>query len=137
VPVVGSDGFELQHVALASDDVLAAAEAMRDRGVPLLAIQDNYYDDLLARTDLEPETVERMRALGVLYDATSDGELLHVYTEMVGSGLFFEIVERRGGYDGYGAANSPVRVAAQHPVRRLAAPRERSGPLAALGPTGG
>jgi 4-hydroxyphenylpyruvate dioxygenase len=116
VPVVGSDGVAFQHVALASDDVLAAAEAMRDRGVPLLAIPDNYYDDLLARTTLDPETVERMRTLGVLYDATSDGELLHVYTEMVGPGLFFEIVERRGGYDGYGAANSPVRVAAQHPV---------------------
>ena len=115
VPVVGDDGFEFQHVALASDDVLAAAEAMRDRGVPLLAIHDNYYDDLLAR-GLDPETVERMRELGVLYDATADGELLHVYTEMVGPGLCFEIVERSGAYDGYGAANSPVRVAAQQPV---------------------
>jgi 4-hydroxyphenylpyruvate dioxygenase len=114
VPVVGDDGFAFQHVALASDDVLAAAAAMRERGVPLLAIPGNYYDDLLARSALDPETVERMRALGVLYDITADGELLHVYTEMVGPGLFFEIVERRGAYDGYGAANSPVRVAAQH-----------------------
>ncbi len=65
---------------------------------------------------LDPETVERMRELGVLYDATADGELLHVYTEMVGPGLCFEIVERSGAYDGYGAANSPVRVAAQQPV---------------------
>jgi len=113
VPVVG-DGFAFQHVALASDDVLAAAQAMRDGGVPLLAIPGNYYDDLLARCDLDRETVERMRALGVLYDVTADGELLHVYTEMVGPGLFFEIVERRGAHDGYGAANSPVRVAAQH-----------------------
>ncbi len=120
VPVVGDDGFEFQHVALASDDVLAAAEAMRERGVPLLAIHDNYYDDLLARTGLDSETVERMRGLGVLYDATADGELLHVYTEMVGPGLCFEIVERRGAYDGYGAANSPVRVAAQQPIRSFA-----------------
>ena len=56
--------------------------------------------------------VERMRGLGVLYDATGDGELFHVYTKMIGPGVFFEIVERRGAYDGYGAANSPVRVAA-------------------------
>ena len=42
----GNDGSELQHVALASDDALAAAHAMRERGVPLLAIPDNYYDDL-------------------------------------------------------------------------------------------
>jgi 4-hydroxyphenylpyruvate dioxygenase len=113
VPLVGTDGFEFQHVALASDDVLAAAEAMGERGVPLLAIPDNYYDDLLARTSLEPDMVARMRRLGVLYDATSDGELFHVYTDMVGRGLFFEIVERRGAYDGYGGPNSPVRVAAQ------------------------
>jgi 4-hydroxyphenylpyruvate dioxygenase len=116
VPVVDSHGFEFQHVALASDDVVAAARAMRDRGVPLLKIPDNHYDDLLSRSRLGPETVEVMRDLGVLYDATSDGEFLHVYTEMVGPGLFFEIVERRGSYDGYGAANSPVRVAAQRAV---------------------
>jgi 4-hydroxyphenylpyruvate dioxygenase len=91
VPVVG-DGAELQHVALASDDVLAAAEAMRDRSVPLRAVHDNYYDDLLARTDLEPQTVERMRDLNVLYD----GDLLRVYTETIGPGLRFEIVERLG-----------------------------------------
>jgi 4-hydroxyphenylpyruvate dioxygenase len=42
-----------------------------------------------------------------------DAELFHVYTTLIGPGLFFEVVERRGGYDGYGAANSPVRVAAQ------------------------
>jgi 4-hydroxyphenylpyruvate dioxygenase len=90
VPVVGDNGTERQHVALASDDVLAAAEAMRDRGVPLRPVHDNYYDDLLARTDLEPEAVERMRGLNVRYD---DG-LLHVYTETVGPGLFFELVQR-------------------------------------------
>jgi 4-hydroxyphenylpyruvate dioxygenase len=117
VPLVG-DGFEFQHVALSSDDVLAAAAAMRDRGVPLLKIPANYYDDLRARTTLDAETVDRMRELGVLYDATDAGELLHVYTEMVGPGLFFEVLERRGGYDAYGAANSPVRIAAQHAAAR-------------------
>jgi 4-hydroxyphenylpyruvate dioxygenase len=116
VPLVGTNGFDFQHVALASGDVLAAARAMRERGVPLLRIPDNYYDDLLARTRLEPETVEQMRDLCVLYDATDDGELFHVYTELVGPGLCFEIVERRGAYDGYGAANSPVRIAAQRAI---------------------
>jgi 4-hydroxyphenylpyruvate dioxygenase len=82
--------------------------------VPLLAIPGNYYGDLLARCSLDRGTVERMRALGVLYDVTAEGELLHVYTEMVGPALSFEIVERRGAHDGYGAANSPVRVGAQH-----------------------
>ena len=59
-----------------------------------------------------PEAIERMRELGVLYDASDGGELLHFYTAMAGS-VFFEVLERRGGYEGYGAANSPVRMAAQ------------------------
>ncbi len=113
VPVVGSGGLELQHVAFACDDVFATAEAMRDRGVPLLAIPGNYNDDLAARTELAPDAIERMSGLGILYDAGERGELLHFYTAMAGSSRFFEVLERRGGYDGYGAANSPVRMAAQ------------------------
>jgi 4-hydroxyphenylpyruvate dioxygenase len=116
VPVVGTGGGERQHVAFACEDIFATARAMRERGVPLLTIPGNYYEDLAARTELDAEAIERMRELGVLYDATGDGELLHVYTEMVGPGLCFEIVERRGAYDGYGAANSPVRAAAQQPL---------------------
>jgi 4-hydroxyphenylpyruvate dioxygenase len=113
VPLVAHGGAELQHVAFACDDIFATARAMRDRGVPLLAIPGNYYDDLAARTALEPEAIERMRELGVLYEAAERGELLHFYTAMVGSGLFLEVLERRGGYEGYGASNSPVRMAAQ------------------------
>ena len=41
------------------------------------------------------------------------GELLHVYTPILGGRVAFEVVERRGGYDGYGEGNSPVRMAAQ------------------------
>jgi 4-hydroxyphenylpyruvate dioxygenase len=125
VPVVGSGGSELQHVAFACADALATARAMRDRGAPLLDIPRNYYDDLAARTDLEPALIERMSDLGVLYDATDGGELLHFYTEMAGSSMFFEVLERRGGYEGYGAANSPVRMAAQR-----AAQTRRNAPTA-------
>jgi 4-hydroxyphenylpyruvate dioxygenase len=103
---------ELQHVAFASHDVLAAARRLRDYGAPLLAIPDNYYDDLAARVDLDDSTIELLRELGVLYDADGRGEFLHFFTRMVGGRLFFEVVERRGGYDGYGAANSPVRLSA-------------------------
>jgi 4-hydroxyphenylpyruvate dioxygenase len=118
VPVVGTGGLELQHVAFACDDALAVARAMRARGVPLLAIPDNYYDDLAARTGLDEAAIEALRELGVLYDAGERGELLHFYTAMVGESLFFEVLERRGGYDGYGAANSPVRLAALSAARR-------------------
>jgi 4-hydroxyphenylpyruvate dioxygenase len=104
---------ELQHVAFASDDVVGTARRMRERGVPLLGIPDNYYDDLSARSDLPGERVLEMRELGVLHDADDAGELLHFFTEMVGGRLFFEVVQRIGSYDGYGAANSPVRLSAQ------------------------
>jgi 4-hydroxyphenylpyruvate dioxygenase len=101
-------------VAFAGGDVLETAHRMRRRGVPLLAVPDNYYDDLEARTDLEPERVGALRAAGVLYDADGQGgEFLQLFTEMIGDRLFFEVVQRTGGYQGYGAANSPVRLAAQ------------------------
>jgi 4-hydroxyphenylpyruvate dioxygenase len=104
---------ELQHVAFASDDAVGTARRMRERGVPLLSIPDNYYDDLIARTDLPGERVAEMRELGVLHDADAGGVFLHFFTEMVGERLFFEVVQRIGSYDGYGAANSPVRLSAQ------------------------
>lgn len=103
----------LQHVAFACDDVLATAESMRERGVTPLAIPANYYDDLAARCELEPGLIEAMRDLSVLYDRDARGEFLHFYTPIVGGRLFFEVVQRRGAYDGYGAANSPVRMSAQ------------------------
>src|SRR3954471_2608055 len=113
VPLTGGGESGVQHVAFASGDVLAVARAMRERGVPPLQIPGNYYDDLAARTDLDPGVIATMRELGVLYDRDAHGELLHLHTPVVGGRLSFEVVERRGGYDGYGAANSPVRMAAQ------------------------
>src|SRR3954454_6145260 len=108
----GGDGG-VQHVAFACSDVVAVARAMRERGVPPLEIPGNYYDDLAARTDLDPDAIATMRELGVLYDRDAYGELLHLHTPVLGGRVSFEVVERRGGYDGYGAANSPVRMAAQ------------------------
>ena len=101
-----------QHVAFACDDVVALAREARARGLRFLPVPDNYYDDLAARFDLEPGLLATLRDLGLLYDRDADGEFLHFYTGTVGR-VFFEVVERRGGYDGYGAANAPVRLAAQ------------------------
>jgi 4-hydroxyphenylpyruvate dioxygenase len=101
-----------QHVAFACEDVVALAREARARGLRFLPVPDNYYDDLAARFDLEPGLLATLRDLGLLYDRDADGEFLHFYTGTVGR-VFFEVVERRGGYDGYGAANAPVRLAAQ------------------------
>ena len=102
-----------QHVAFTSPDAMAAARAARSRGFRPLPIPGNYYDDLIARFDLPAGQVEEMQELGVLYDRDDDGDFTHFYTETIGS-VFFEVVQRRGGYDGYGAINAPVRLAAQH-----------------------
>ncbi|MEU4425568.1 TIM barrel protein [Actinoplanes sp. NPDC024001] len=108
-----------QHVAFASDDVIAAAKAMRELGAPVLRIPDNYYDDLDARLAPPPALLATLREHSILYDADEGGEYLHFYTEMLGSRLFFEVVQRVGDYAGYGsAASAPVRMAA-HRRRRL------------------
>ncbi|NNC27278.1 3-keto-5-aminohexanoate cleavage protein, partial [Salinisphaera sp. USBA-960] len=50
---------------------------------------------------------------GILYDRDENGEYFQLYSPTYGEGFFFEIVERRGGYKGYGAANAQFRIAAQ------------------------
>ena len=54
-----------------------------------------------------------MSALSLLHDRDAGGEFTHFYTETIG-GVFFEVVQRSEGYDGYGAPNAGVRLAAQH-----------------------
>jgi 4-hydroxyphenylpyruvate dioxygenase len=105
-----------QHVALASDDIVATARRLRARRAPLLEVPDNYYDDLEARHDLAAGLVTTLRELGLLYDRDEHGEFLHLYTQTVGQ-VFFEIVQRVDHYAGYGAHNAPVRLTAQHAAR--------------------
>ncbi|MGZ4566337.1 MAG: bifunctional sugar phosphate isomerase/epimerase/4-hydroxyphenylpyruvate dioxygenase family protein [Blastococcus sp.] len=111
---------EPQHVAFATDDIVATARALRAAGAPLLAVPANYHDDLEARLDLEPGLCADIRECGLLYDEDEHGSYLHLYTEVLGDRVFFEVVQRRDGYAGYGTANAPIRMAA-HRRLRLAA----------------
>jgi 4-hydroxyphenylpyruvate dioxygenase len=110
-----------EHIAIAVDDLVATARGCQARGLEFLQIPANYYEDLDARFGLEPDFLATLQELNLLYDRDADGEFLHFYTATVGS-VFFEMVERRGGYDGYGAPNAPVRHAVQydHQQRRNA-----------------
>ena len=81
--------------------------------MPFVAISANYYDDLAARLDLDPALLTALRDLGILFDRSADGDYLHIYTEAFADRFFFEIVQRMGGYDGYGALNAPARLASQ------------------------
>jgi 4-hydroxyphenylpyruvate dioxygenase len=117
VPALGgevSGPATAQHVAFGCRDILATAAALRERALPILPIPPNYYDDLDARWELDPALLETMQASGILYDRDeAGGELFHLYTGMLGHRLFLEVVQRTGGYEGYGEVNAPVRAAGQ------------------------
>jgi 4-hydroxyphenylpyruvate dioxygenase len=102
-----------EHIAFAVDDLVATARDCKARGLEFLQIPANYYEDLDARFGLAPDFLATLQELNLLYDRDADGEFLHFYTATVGS-VFFEMVERRGAYDGYGAPNAPVRHAVQY-----------------------
>ncbi|MFE6170950.1 bifunctional sugar phosphate isomerase/epimerase/4-hydroxyphenylpyruvate dioxygenase family protein [Streptomyces sp. NPDC056464] len=111
------DTVHAQHIALATDDVVAAARRFREAGGRLLPIPANYHDDLAARHGFADGELETYRELGILYDRDAHGEFRHCYTMTVGR-VFFELVQRDG-YRGYGAQNAPVRLAAQHIARAV------------------
>ena len=113
-------GAGVQHVAFATEDIFAAAAACRAAGLELLPIPDNYYDDLEARLALEPEMVDRLREAGILYDEDEGGRYFQLYTRAFRERFFFELVERDG-YQGFGAPNAPIRLAAQARLARGAA----------------
>src|SRR3954470_386577 len=102
-----------RHVAFAVGDIVAAVRRFRAAGAGLLRVPANYYDDLEARFEFTEGELETYRELGILYDRDErGGEFRHCYSETVGH-VFFEFVQRRGGYSGFGAANAPIRLAAQ------------------------
>ncbi|HEX3591964.1 MAG TPA: TIM barrel protein [Pseudonocardiaceae bacterium] len=111
-----------QHIAFTTDDAIAAAAALRERGTPILPIPGNYYDDLDARLAPDPALLAALRANSILYDReTQGGEYLHFCTPILGGRVFFEVVQRIGGYTGYGRVNAPVGMAA-HRRHRLDQP---------------
>jgi len=108
-----SFGSSVQHIALASSDIFRTAEALAGTGFQRLTISPNYFADIQARFGLDDAFTEALRSNNILYDREGEGEYFQLYSTLYGDGFFFEIVERRGGYNGYGAANAQFRTAAQ------------------------
>ena len=106
-------GASIQHLAFASADIFASSQTMQANGLKVLEISANYYDDLAARLGLDPAFIARLKARNILYDRDESGEFFQFYSHTIGEGFFFEIIERRNGYAGYGAPNAPFRIAAQ------------------------
>lgn len=112
--IAESFGSSVQHLAFESRDIFETSAALARLGFDRLTITPNYYDDLEARLGLDPSLADRLRAENILYDRDADGgEYFQIYSPVVGEGFFFEMVEGRGGYRGYGAPNAPFRIAAQ------------------------
>lgn len=111
-------GSSVQHIAFASSDIFATAATLKANGLAALEISQNYYSDLEARLGLGAEMIARLRAFNLLYDRDAVGEYFQLYAQSFGEGFFFEVVERRGAYAGYGAVNAPFRIAAQKRTMR-------------------
>lgn len=111
-------GSGVHHIAFSCEDIFKEVERAKEAGVPLLDIPLNYYDDLAARFDFDDEFLSELAYYNVLYDRDAQGgELFHVYTEAFEERFFFEIIQRKNGYVGYGAANVAVRLAAMAKAR--------------------
>ena len=105
-------GSGVQHIAFATDDIVATVARLRANGVETLRIPENYYDDLEARVDLGGDRLKMLKANNILYDKDDKGEYFQLYTQSFEDLFFFEIVQRRG-YKGFGAINAPIRLNAQ------------------------
>ena len=101
-------GPGVQHLALATPDILAAVDALRDRGVEFLQTPASYYTDpaLRARLGAVRVPVEELQSRGILVDRDEDGYLLQIFTKPVGDRptVFFELIERHGSL-GFGKGN--------------------------------
>jgi len=92
------NGEGVQHVAMATNDIVRTVTALRDRGVEFLRVPTTYYDDLLDRVGHIDEDLEPLKELGVLVDRDDEGYLLQIFTKPVEDRptLFFEIIQRKG-----------------------------------------
>lgn len=109
----GGFGAGVQHIALASDDIFETSARLADAGFCRLPISPNYYASLQVEYDLSSDFTAQLKNGQILYDRDGRGEYFQIYSVPVFNGFFFEIVERRGGYAGYGARNASIRLAAQ------------------------
>ncbi|MCU0336703.1 MAG: 4-hydroxyphenylpyruvate dioxygenase [Sediminibacterium sp.] len=92
------DGEGCQHVALATNDIVATVTELQERGVEFLKVPTTYYDDLLDRVGHIDEDLAPLRELGILVDRDDEGYLLQIFTKPVEDRptLFFEIIQRKG-----------------------------------------
>lgn len=96
----------VQHIAMASEDIVTTVEAMRSKGVEFLRIPENYYEDARERVPEIASQVDALQRNGILVDKDEDGYLLQIFTKPVQDRptVFYEVIERHGSR-GFGAGN--------------------------------
>ena len=100
-------GEGIQHIALATDDIYGAVEALRARGLPFQHTPDSYYEGVAARVPGHGEELARLQADGILIDGAplaGQGLLLQIFTRDAIGPIFFEIIQRKGN-EGFGEGN--------------------------------
>jgi len=99
-------GPGVQHMALATDDIIRTVTDLRDRGVEFLTVPTTYYADLQKRVGRIDEPVDELAKLGILIDRDPDGYLLQIFTKPVEDRptVFYEIIQRKGAKS-FGAGN--------------------------------
>jgi 4-hydroxyphenylpyruvate dioxygenase len=92
------EGAGVQHVAIATNDIVHTVGELRKRGVQFLLVPDTYYDDLLDRVGNIDEDIAILRDLNILVDRDEEGYLLQIFTKPVQDRptLFYEIIQRKG-----------------------------------------
>ena len=92
------DGPGLQHIAVATDDIVETVAMMKARGIEFLTIPDTYYETVLDRVGEIDEEILILKKHGILVDRDEEGYLLQIFTKPLTDRptLFFEIIQRKG-----------------------------------------
>jgi 4-hydroxyphenylpyruvate dioxygenase len=92
------NGPGVQHIAMATDNIVESVSKLRSQGIEFLRVPNAYYDDLEKRCGKIDEPVDQLADLGVLVDRDDEGYMLQIFTKPVEDRptLFFEIIQRKG-----------------------------------------
>jgi 4-hydroxyphenylpyruvate dioxygenase len=91
-------GPGVQHVAMATDNIIHTVSELRKRGVEFLYVPDSYYEDVIDRVGKIDEDLKLLKELNILIDRDNEGYLLQIFTKPVEDRptVFYEIIQRRG-----------------------------------------
>ena len=91
-------GPGVQHIAMATDNIIETVSTLQRQGVEFLRVPNTYYEDLLARTGRIDEPLDQLQQLGILVDRDDEGYMLQIFTRPVEDRptLFYEVIQRKG-----------------------------------------